>query len=58
MLEVSDCQVLKYINENYFQYYVSYFLGKEKKLMDIGEDDALKIKQFSDQNRINFKKDN
>jgi len=58
MVDKNDFLFIKYINGEYSQNYVSFSVGKEKKIMAISEDDILKLRQFAKNEGINFKKDN
>jgi len=58
MVDKNDFLFVKYINGEYSQNYVSFSVGKEKKIMAISEDDILKLRQFAKNEGINFKKDN
>lgn len=58
MVDKNDFLFVKYINGEYSQNYVSFSVGKEKKIMAISEDDISKLRQFAKNEGINFKKDN
>jgi len=58
MVDKNDFLFIKYINGEYSQNYVSFSVGKEKKIMAISEDDISKLRQFAKNEGINFKKDN
>ena len=58
MVDKNDFLFIKYINGEYSQNYVSFSVGKEKKIMAISEDDISKLRQFAKYEGINFKKDN